>query len=126
MPKALHLNQTISFHFYRSGLLNFCAVALALNDLGYRAIGIRIDSGDLAYLSQAAREIFQKLAKKFDLPWFANLTIVASNDINEETIISLNEQVIEIKKIIYIFIFCLLNYIFDSNEIEIYSQEIFS
>ncbi|XP_014225980.2 nicotinate phosphoribosyltransferase-like isoform X2 [Trichogramma pretiosum] len=76
----------------RSGLLNFCAVALALHDIGYRAIGIRIDSGDLAYLSQAAREIFSKIAKKFDLPWFAKLTIVASNDINEETIVSLNEQ----------------------------------
>uniref|UniRef100_A0A0C9QU29 Nicotinate phosphoribosyltransferase n=1 Tax=Fopius arisanus TaxID=64838 RepID=A0A0C9QU29_9HYME len=76
----------------RSGLLNFCAVALALSDLGYKAVGIRIDSGDLAYLSQLSRETFRKLAEKFDLPWFANLTIVASNDINEETIISLNEQ----------------------------------
>ncbi|XP_015126325.1 nicotinate phosphoribosyltransferase isoform X2 [Diachasma alloeum] len=76
----------------RSGLLNFCAVALALSDLGYRAVGIRIDSGDLAYLSQLSRETFRKLAEKFDLPWFAKLTIVASNDINEETIISLNEQ----------------------------------
>ena len=69
----------------KSGLLNLCAVALFLNDLGYRANGIRIDSGDLAYLSQVAREIFQKLAKKFDLPWFVNLTIVASNGINEDT-----------------------------------------
>ncbi|XP_014204039.1 nicotinate phosphoribosyltransferase [Copidosoma floridanum] len=78
--------------YVRSGLLNFCAVALALSNLGYKAIGIRIDSGDLAYLSQVARELFVKLAKKFDLPWFAKLTIVASNDINEETIVSLNEQ----------------------------------
>lgn len=33
-----------------------------------------------------------KIAEHYDLPWFAELTIVASNDINEETILSLNEQ----------------------------------
>ncbi|KAK9298404.1 hypothetical protein QLX08_008206 [Tetragonisca angustula] len=76
----------------RSGLLNFCAVALALNDLGYKAIGIRIDSGDLAYLSNTARDIFERIAIKYNIPWFAKLTICASNDINEETILSLNEQ----------------------------------
>ncbi|KAG8293226.1 hypothetical protein J6590_023386 [Homalodisca vitripennis] len=75
-----------------SGLLNFCAVALALNDLGYRAVGIRIDSGDLAYLSNKARECFVKIATKYNIPWFSQLQIVASNDINEETILSLNEQ----------------------------------
>ncbi|XP_050077077.1 nicotinate phosphoribosyltransferase isoform X1 [Anopheles maculipalpis] len=77
---------------FRSGLLNFCAVALALNDQGYRAIGIRIDSGDLAYLSCLARETFERIAERFKLPWFSKLTIVASNDINEDTILSLNEQ----------------------------------
>ncbi|CAH2235538.1 jg23970 [Pararge aegeria aegeria] len=76
----------------RSGLLNFCAVALALNDCGYKAVGIRIDSGDLAYLSVLARDTFHQVAEKFQLPWFTNLTIVASNDINEETILSLHEQ----------------------------------
>merc|ERR1719391_1677646 len=76
----------------KSGLLNFAAVAMALHDLGYTAIGIRIDSGDLAYLSLVARETFQKVADKFKCPWFANLTIVASNDINEDTILSLNDQ----------------------------------
>ncbi|CAL7943143.1 unnamed protein product [Xylocopa violacea] len=76
----------------RSGLLNFCAVALALNDLGYKAVGIRIDSGDLAYLSNTARDIFERIAIKYNIPWFAKLTICASNDINEETILSLNEQ----------------------------------
>lgn len=78
--------------FCRSGLLNFCAVALALNDQGYRAIGIRIDSGDLAYLSCLARSNFVRISEHYELPWFAELTIVASNDINEETILSLNEQ----------------------------------
>lgn len=76
----------------RSGLLNFCAVALALNEQGYRAVGIRIDSGDLAYLSCLSRETFERISERFKLPWFSKLTIVASNDINEETILSLNEQ----------------------------------
>ncbi|XP_064480457.1 nicotinate phosphoribosyltransferase-like isoform X2 [Ornithodoros turicata] len=76
----------------RSGLLNFSAVAMALNELGYRPTGIRIDSGDLAYLSKCASELFGKVAEKYSQPWFKSLLIVASNDINEETIISLNEQ----------------------------------
>ncbi|XP_046382959.1 nicotinate phosphoribosyltransferase isoform X5 [Ischnura elegans] len=75
-----------------SGLLNFCSVALALNNLGYRAVGIRIDSGDLAYLSNKSREVFRTIADKYDIPWFADMMIMASNDINEETILSLNEQ----------------------------------
>ncbi|ODN05065.1 Nicotinate phosphoribosyltransferase [Orchesella cincta] len=76
----------------KSGLLNFCAVAMALNDMGYQPQGIRIDSGDLAYLSTMARQKFEQIAEKFDRDWFRGLTIVASNDINEETIWSLNEQ----------------------------------
>lgn len=76
----------------KSGLLNFCAVALALFDLNYRPIGIRLDSGDLAYLSLIARDFFKRISETFDIPSFANLMIMASNDINEETILSLNEQ----------------------------------
>lgn len=72
--------------------MNFCAVALALKDQGYKAIGIRIDSGDLAYLSCLARQTFDLVAEKFDVKWFNELQIVASNDINEETLMSLNEQ----------------------------------
>lgn len=67
-------------------------MALALNDLGYKAIGIRIDSGDLAYLSNIARHYFQEISTKYDVPFFADLMIMASNDINEETILSLNDQ----------------------------------
>ncbi|KAF2882040.1 hypothetical protein ILUMI_24140 [Ignelater luminosus] len=76
----------------RSGLLNFCAVALALSELGYQALGIRIDSGDLAYLSNVAREYFSKISINYNIPWFKDLMIMASNDINEETILSLNDQ----------------------------------
>ena len=81
-----------AFFAYRSGILNFCAVALALNELGYKPVGIRIDSGDLAYQSIVAYEIFRKVAQAFNLDWFPSLLIIVSNDINEETIVSLNEQ----------------------------------
>lgn len=81
-----------TYDVLRSGLLNFSAVAMALHDLGYRAVGVRIDSGDLAYLSSCASALFHQIADKFGQPWFKDLAIVASNDINEETVISLNEQ----------------------------------
>ena len=39
-----------------------------------------------------ARETFVSIAQKFEVAWFKTLTIVASNDINEDTILSLNDQ----------------------------------
>lgn len=42
---------------------NYCSVAMALHDLGYKPIGIRLDSGDLAYLSLRVRESFAKIAE---------------------------------------------------------------
>uniref|UniRef100_A0AC34Q944 Nicotinate phosphoribosyltransferase n=1 Tax=Panagrolaimus sp. JU765 TaxID=591449 RepID=A0AC34Q944_9BILA len=85
-----------NYDVLRSGVINFCAVALVLNDLGYRAIGVRIDSGDLSYQSKEIRARFKKVAEVYNIEWFGSLTIVASNDINEETITSLNEQQHEI------------------------------
>lgn len=41
---------------------------------------------------QVARETFVSIAQKFEVAWFKTLTIVASNDINEDTILSLNDQ----------------------------------
>ncbi|XP_031339981.1 nicotinate phosphoribosyltransferase-like isoform X2 [Photinus pyralis] len=92
IPRQKCLPNTPMHSKYRSGLLNFCAVTLALNDLAFQAIGIRIDSGDIAYLSYVAREYFSKISTKYEIPWFKDLIIMASNDINEETILSLNDQ----------------------------------
>ena len=75
-PVASHL---------QSGVPNFIVVALALHDLGYKAVGIRLDSGDLAYLSIKARELFVEADEKCPTgAHIAKSTILASNDINEE------------------------------------------
>lgn len=81
-----------TYDVMRSGIPNFCAVALALGDLGYKAGGIRLDSGDLAYLSCQARKFFCSIEKEFGVPGFGKLIITASNDLNEETLDALNKQ----------------------------------
>jgi len=81
-----------TYDVLKSGMLNFCAVALALNEHGFRATGVRIDSGDLAYLSNKIKDILTLVSKLYSLPWLPNIDIIASNDINEGTILSLAEQ----------------------------------
>ncbi|MCL7048061.1 hypothetical protein MKW94_024199 [Papaver nudicaule] len=81
-----------TYDVVRSGIPNFCAVALALNDFGYKAGGIRLDSGDLAYLSRESRRFFCAVEKEFGVPGFGKLCITASNDLNEKTIDALNQQ----------------------------------
>jgi nicotinate phosphoribosyltransferase len=68
----------------KSGLLNFIVVGLALLKSGYKPLGIRLDSGDLAYLSKEVRRL--------TTPHFGHINIVASNDLNEDIIHSLNSQ----------------------------------
>ncbi|GAA0146811.1 glycosyltransferase [Lithospermum erythrorhizon] len=81
-----------TYDVIRSGLPNFCAVALALNDLGYKAMGIRLDSGDLAYQSCEARKFFNVIEKEFCIAEFGKMSITASNDLNEETLDALKKQ----------------------------------
>lgn len=75
-----------------SGVPNFLAVALALHEIGFKPIGIRLDSGDLAYLSKQARARFLEVSTQFGIESFKTLGITASNDINEAVLNSLNEQ----------------------------------
>ncbi len=68
----------------KSGLLNFLAVGAALHSLGYQPVGIRLDSGDLAYLSIESRKLFRRADDILGTDVFSKCTIFASNDINED------------------------------------------
>ncbi|WP_338786479.1 nicotinate phosphoribosyltransferase [Metabacillus sp. FJAT-53654] len=68
----------------KSGVPNAIKVAKELGDkISFK--GIRLDSGDLAYLSKEAR-------KMLDQAGFHDTKIVASNDLDEETIMNLKSQ----------------------------------
>jgi len=75
-----------------SGVVNFLVVALALHRAGLRAVGIRLDSGDLAFLSREARRMFRAWGARYAAEGFDaacdDFKIAASNDLNEETILS--------------------------------------
>ncbi|MEQ2297104.1 hypothetical protein AMECASPLE_031284 [Ameca splendens] len=79
-----------------SGLLNFCAVALALCELGYKPVGVRLDSGDLCRQSMEVRRVFRLCSEQFSASTFNSLTIVGSNNISEETMTELNKKANEI------------------------------
>lgn len=74
-----------TYHTLDSGLPNFIAVAKALDDFGYVPKGVRLDSGDLVALSNACKAAFENVVRNEPgrKAAFGNLTIVASNDINE-------------------------------------------
>lgn len=60
-------------------------VGRGLRERGYEMVGIRLDSGDLAYLSIEARKLL-------DAAGFDKAAIVASNDLDEHVIHSLEQQ----------------------------------
>lgn len=74
-----------SYNTKESGIKNFICVSLVLQDLGYTPLSIRLDSGDLADLSIYAKALFKQVGDQFGRD-FSNVKIVASNDINEDTI----------------------------------------
>ena len=70
-----------------------CSIFILILCCRYKASGIRLDSGDLAYLSIEARKFFRAVEKEFGAPGFSRTAITASNDLNEETLDYLNKQV---------------------------------
>ena len=69
----------------KSGVPNAIKVFQELRAKGKEPVGIRLDSGDLAYLSKKAR-------KMLDEAGFPNAIIVASNDLDADTIWHLKAQ----------------------------------
>ena len=67
------------------GVRHAITVGSELRQRGHEMIGIRLDSGDLAWLSMEARKLL-------DAAGFPKAVIVASNDLDERLILSLKEQ----------------------------------
>lgn len=67
------------------GVRNAVTIGKKLCESGHRLLGVRLDSGDLAWLSQQARVIL-------DEGGFPDAAIVASNDLDENLIESLKHQ----------------------------------
>ncbi|MCL2177388.1 MAG: nicotinate phosphoribosyltransferase, partial [Firmicutes bacterium] len=69
----------------KAGLPNAITVFKELKSKGHTPIGVRIDSGDLAYLSKEARRIL-------DGEGFSDTKIIVSGDLDENLILSLKHQ----------------------------------
>ncbi|AIQ53156.1 Nicotinate phosphoribosyltransferase pncB2 [compost metagenome] len=74
-----------TFDTLRSGVPHAINTAKKLEAQGKRMNGIRLDSGDLAYLSQQARKMLDEAGLDY-------VKIVASNDLDENTIMDLKLQ----------------------------------
>lgn len=81
-----------TYDVINSGIPNFFAVALALASYGIPAIGVRLDSGDLAYQSVKVREFAHHISKMSNVPALSNIKIVASSDISESVLLSIQGQ----------------------------------
>lgn len=69
----------------KSGLPNAIVVARELRDKGHGLVGVRIDSGDLAYLSRQVRAAF-------DAAGLTEVKILASNELDEYVIDSIRKD----------------------------------
>ncbi|AYK08073.1 nicotinate phosphoribosyltransferase [Brevibacillus sp. 7WMA2] len=74
-----------TFDVLGSGIPNAIKVAKRMEEHGQKLTGIRLDSGDLAFLSKRARKIL-------DHAGFPYVKIAASSDLDEHTITSLKHQ----------------------------------
>ncbi|MXQ55545.1 nicotinate phosphoribosyltransferase [Shimazuella alba] len=69
----------------KSGVPNAIQVGKELKAKGHQLVGIRLDSGDLAFLSKQARTMLDEAG-------LTETKIIASSDLDEETILNLKQQ----------------------------------
>ncbi|TGE33046.1 nicotinate phosphoribosyltransferase [Desulfosporosinus sp. Sb-LF] len=74
-----------TYNVLESGVPNAIKVGHELEEEGHHFQGIRLDSGDLAYLSREARRMLDDAGLK-------DAIIVASNDLDEDTIFAIRAQ----------------------------------
>lgn len=74
-----------TYDVLKSGVPNAIKVFDELKAKGHKPMGIRIDSGDLQYLSVEAKKLFEEAG-------YTDLTYTASNDLDEYTIASLKSS----------------------------------
>lgn len=67
------------------GVEHAIAMGRKLRERGHEMLGVRLDSGDLAWLSIEARKLL-------DAAGFADAAVMATNDLDEQTIASLKQQ----------------------------------
>ncbi|EGR31342.1 nicotinate phosphoribosyltransferase-like protein, putative [Ichthyophthirius multifiliis] len=81
-----------SFDSLKSGVPNFIIVSMALTDAKKQPVGIRLDSGDLIYLSVKTRQLIDKAASKMNKD-LSQIKIMASEGIDEQKIREFNNKV---------------------------------
>ncbi len=74
-----------TYHTIKSGVPNAITVAKEMKSKGNKLTGIRLDSGDLAYLSKKARQMLNEAGLE-------EVKIFVSNQLNEYVIKSLEDQ----------------------------------
>lgn len=74
-----------TYNTLKSGVPNAITVARELHEQGHDLLGIRLDSGDLAYLSREARRMLDEAG-------FPEVRIFASNELDEHVIDSIRDE----------------------------------
>ena len=74
-----------TYNTLKSGLPNAIAVAREMEERGQKLLGIRLDSGDLAYLAKESRKMLDDAGLDY-------VKIAASNQLDEQVIKSLRDQ----------------------------------